>query len=408
MSHPQNDSSAAPEGSANALDTRLAQAGYQAPGSFESLVAPIHHASTVVFPNLAEMRARNWERDDVYTYGLHGTPTTRELEDRLADIEGGRHCVLAPSGLAAISMIDFAFLKTGDELLLPHNVYLPNRELARTLLADLGIVARHYDPLDAAALSLLITPRTRLVWLESPGSVTMEVADLRGLVAVVAAANARRPAAERIVTALDNTWGAGLALKPFELGIDVSMQALTKYQSGGSDVLMGAAITRDQALHLRLKTSHMRTGLGVGADDAWLVLRGLKSLPLRYAAHDRGARALAHWLAARPEVARVLHPALPSCPGHEFWLRDFSGAGGLFSVVFDARYGTAQVERFVEALKLFPLGYSWGGASSLSMIYPPSRTGTLSEKGAVVRFNVGLEAPDDLIADVAQALAQLG
>ncbi|WP_034411042.1 cystathionine beta-lyase [Derxia gummosa] len=404
MSQPDNNNALDPD---LATDTRLAQAGYSAPGSFESLVAPIHHASTVVFPSLAEMRARNWERDDVYTYGLHGTPTTRELEDRLADIEGGQFCVLAPSGLAAISMIDFAFLKSGDELLLPHNVYAPSRELARTLLADLGIVTRYYDPLDAAALALLLTPATRLVWLESPGSVTMEVADLRGLVAQVAAANARRPAAERIVTAIDNTWAAGLALKPFDLGIDISMQALTKYQSGGSDVLMGAAITREQALHLRIKTSHMRTGLGVGADDAWLVLRGLKSLPVRHAQHDRAGRELAGWLAARPEVKRVLHPALPGCPGHEFWQRDFSGAGGLFSVIFDERYSTAQVERFVEALRLFPLGYSWGGASSLSMVYAPSRTAWVKEKGAIVRFNVGLEAVGDLVADVERALRVL-
>jgi len=185
------------------------------------------------------------------------------------------------------------------------------------------------------------------------------------------------------------------------------MQALTKYQSGGSDVLMGAAITRDPALHQRIKNSHMRTGLGVGADDAWLVLRGLKSLAVRYAAHDRAGREIAAWLAARPEVAQVLHPALPSCPGHAYWQRDFTGAGGLFSIVLHERYATAQVEAFVEALKLFPLGYSWGGAASLAMLYPPSRTGTLGSKGAVVRLNIGLEAPVDLIADIEQALRKL-
>ncbi len=374
---------------------------------FAATTTPIHHASTVVFPSVAAMRARDWEAGD-YTYGLAGTPTARALEQRLALIEGAEHCLLAPSGLSAITLADLAFLRAGDALLLPHNVYHPSREFANSMLAGLAVACDYYDPMDAADLAAKLSPRTRLVWFESPGSITMEVPDLGALVGVVREANATREDDSRVLTAIDNTWSAGLALKPFDLGIDLSMQALTKYQSGGSDVLMGALLTRDPALHRALRLAHARLGLGVGADAVYLVLRGMKSLVARFERHDASARRVAQWCQGRRGIARVLHPALPDAPGHANWSREFTGAGGLFSVVFDARHDDAAAARVVDALTLFPLGYSWGGATSLSMVYAAGRTPTLGAgAGPLLRLNIGLEDPGDLIADLEQALRLL-
>lgn len=380
--------------------TSIIHPDYAPPAGFEALPPAIHHASTVVFPNVAAMRGGDWKNKNAYTYGLHGTPTTFSLEARIAAIEGGAHCLLAPSGLAAISMVDLALLRTGDDVLLPENVYNPNREMGNWLARDFGISARYYDPLAGAGIAQLIQPNTKLIWVEAPGSVTMEVPDVP---AICAAAHARG-----VLVALDNTWSAGLALRPFELGVDISMQALTKYQSGGADVLMGAVVTREQALIERIALAHMRLGMGVGADDAYLVMRGLPSMKLRYEAHDAGGRAVAAWLKDRPEIDKVLHPAFADCPGHELWKRDFTGAAGLFSVLFDPRYTEAQTDRFVDALKLFKIGYSWGGANSLVMPYrvQAMRRGW-QHGGVLVRFNVGLEDPRDLCADIEQALAAL-
>jgi len=380
--------------------TRLIHSDYTAPGGFAAFPTAIHHASTVLFKDVAAMRSGQWKDKSGYTYGLHGTPTTFTLEARLADIEGGAHCLLAPSGLAAIAMVDFALLKTGDDVLLPENVYNPNRELGRWLADDFGMTARYYDPLIGAGIAGLIQPNTRLIWTEAPGSVTMEVPDLP---AICAAAKARG-----VLVALDNTWSAGLALRAFDLGVDIIMQALTKYQSGGSDVLMGAVITRDGALNERLAMAHMRLGLGVSPDDAFLVMRGLSSMQLRFDAHDAAARKVAAWLKARPEIARVLHPAFPDCPGHAAFERDFTGAGGLFSVVFERRYTEEQTDRFVNALTLFGIGYSWGGANSLVVPYRmASMRKDWGDAGILVRFNIGLESVDDLIADLGQALGAL-
>ena len=383
------------------LQTTLIHTDYTAPAGFDAYPPGIHRASTVLFENVAALRSGDWKNKTAYTYGLHGTPTTFTLEARLAEIEGGAHCLLAPSGLSAISMVDFAFLKSGDDVLLPDNVYNPNRELGRWLSQDFGISARYYDPLVGAGIAELIQPNTKLIWTEAPGSVSMEVPDLR---AICEAAHARG-----VLVALDNTWAAGLALRGFDVGVDIVMHALTKYQSGGSDLLMGAVITRERAVHDKLATAHMRLGLGVSPDDAYLVMRGLPTMKLRFEAHDRAARKVASWLKSRPEIVRVLHPAFEECPGHEHWKRDFTGAGGLFSVIFDERYTEAQTDRFVDSLELFGLGYSWGGANSLAV---PYRMGAIrrnwQEKGTLVRFNIGLEEPDDLIADIAQALGKLG
>jgi len=385
--------------SAKSIQTTLVHSDYVAPAGFDAFPPATHRASTVLFANTAAMRASQWKDKTAYTYGLHGTPTTFTLEGKLAEIEGGNHCLLTPSGLAAIAMVDFALLKSGDDVLLPENVYNPNRELGRWLSADFGVTARYYDPMIGAGIAALIQPNTKLLWAEAPGSVSMEVPDLPAL---CQAAHARG-----VLVALDNTWSAGLALRGFDLGADIVMHALTKYQSGGADLLMGAVITRDRALNDRLALAHMRLGLGVSPDDAYLVQRGLPTMKMRFERHDASARELAAWFKARPEIAKVLHPAFEDCPGHASWQRDFTGAGGLFSVVFDARFDEAQVDRTVDALTLFGIGYSWGGPNSLVMPYRINSLRDRWEGGVLVRFNVGLEDPADLIADLAQAFNAL-
>ncbi|MFZ9237552.1 MAG: cystathionine beta-lyase [Burkholderiaceae bacterium] len=382
------------------LQTRLTTTGYRPPEGFAAFPTAIHHASTVLFKNVAALRARNWQEKSGYTYGLHGTPTTFTLEARLADIEGGSHCLLAPSGLAAIAMINLALLKSGDDVLLPDNAYNPNRELAYWLQADFGISAQFYDPLIGEGIADLIKPNTRLIWAEAPGSVSMEMPDVPAI--------CRAAKSHGVPVALDNTWSAGIAFHAFEHGVDIVMQALTKYQSGGSDALMGAVITRDKALHRKIDTAHMRLGMGVSADDTYLVLRGLPSMKLRFEAHDASARKIAGWLKQRPEIAQVLHPAIEGCPGHDIWKRDFTGAAGLFSVLFDPAYSEAQTDRFIDSLKLFKIGYSWGGANSLAVPYRMTQIRReWPHPGQLVRFNVGLEDTADLIDDLHQAFERL-
>ena len=382
------------------LQTLLTTTDYRPPEGFAAFPTAIHHASTVLFRDVAALRARNWQDKHSYTYGLHGTPTTFTLEARLAEIEGGTDCLLAPSGLAAIAMIDLALLKSGDDVLIPDNVYNPNRDLANWLQKDFGISARYYDPLAGEGIVELIRPETKLVWAEAPGSVSMEVPDIPAI--------CRAAKAKRVPVALDNTWSAGLAFRAFDHGVDIVMQALTKYHSGGSDVLMGAVITRDKSLLRKLEGAHMRLGMGVSADDAYLVLRGLPTMKLRFDAHDASARKIAAWLKARPEISKVLHPASDDCPGHATWQRDFTAAGGLFSVLFDPRYTEAQTDRFIDSLKLFKIGYSWGGANSLAVPYRMAQIRKQWEAaGQLVRFNIGLEDTDDLIADLTQALGSL-
>ncbi len=394
--------------------TDLIHHAYQPPAEFEAPQVGVFKASTVIFPNVAAMRTREWLDKSAYTYGLHGTPTTFTLEERLATLEGGTHCILTPSGLAAIAHVDFALLKTGDEVLIPDNAYAPNKSLAEGELAQFGITHQVYDALDVNDLAARITPRTRLVWLEAAGSVTMEFPDL---VALVQLCKARG-----VLCALDNTWGAGLAFNAFdltpgqgELGVDLTIHALTKYPSGGGDVLMGSIVTRSDELARVLKLSHMRLGTGVGANDAEMVLRSLASMPLRYKAQDMAARTLAAWCSSQPAFSQVLHPALRSSPGHAHWQQlcvtpqEPEGlAAGIFSVVMDERFTSKQVDAFCDALQLFKIGYSWGGPMSLVMPYnmASSRARSVShmQRGRVVRFCIGLENVIDLQNDMARAL----
>ncbi|MEQ1805230.1 MAG: PLP-dependent transferase [Burkholderiaceae bacterium] len=387
------------------LSTALIHHAYQPPEGFASPQTAVHKASTVLFRDCAALRARNWKDKTGYTYGLHGTPTTFTLEERIATLEGGLQTLLVPSGLAAIVLVDTALLRAGDEVLLPENAYGPGKEFARNELAGWGISHRLYNPSDVQQLAGMISPATKLIWLEAPGSVTMEFPDLGGL---ITAAKSRG-----VLCAIDNTWGAGVAFNAFAIddaagstvGADIVMQALTKFPSGGGDVLMGSVTTRDPILHTKLKATHMRMGWGIGGNDAELVLRSLPSLELRYAAQDESARRIARWLTGRPEVVQVLHPALAGSPGHEHWSRTCSRAAGLFSMVFDPRYGAAQVDAFVDSLRLFKLGYSWAGPLSLAV---PYNLAALRSKpawaGVLVRLSIGLEAVEDLIEDLEAAL----
>ena len=402
--------------------TDLIHHSYQPPGDFASPQIPVHKASSVFFNTVEDMRSRQWLDKSGYTYGLHGTPTTFILEERLCQLEGAQHCLLLPSGLAALAQVNMAFLKAGDDILLPDNAYGPLKTLAEGELAQWGIHHSFYDPMNPADLAKRITANTKLVWLEAPGSVTLEFPDLLGLLAVCK----QHP----VLTALDNTWGAGMAFQPFNLqpgqgdfGVDISVHALTKYPSGGGDVLMGSVTTRRDDLARTLKLSHMRLGFGVGANDVELVLRSLPSMALRYAAHDQSCRTVAAWCLQQPAFAQVLHPAVVGSPGHDHWRRlcaadapstqaiHASGAAAsLLGLRFQPTLSANQIDIFCNALKLFKLGYSWAGP--ISLVVPYDLKGMRQHapqallEGAYVRLAIGLEDPQDLIADLAQASQQ--
>jgi cystathionine beta-lyase len=364
---------------------------------FDAVQPGVFKASTTFFPNMAAWRRRDWLSKESFIYGPHGTPTTFELEAKIAALEGAAHALLCPSGLNAIALVYMALLQPGDEVLVPANVYPANRSLVAAELATWGIQAALYDPMDPDTLRF--NEHTRLLWLEAPCSLTMEFPDVRAITQAAATAG--------VLTALDNTWGAGIAFPPFALGVDLSVQALTKYASGGGDVVMGSISTRDKSLYDALKLCAMRLGLHVGGNDAEAVLRGLHTLPLRYRAQDACGRQLAAHLAGSPAVARVLHPALPDAAGHAHWQRECSAAAGLFSVLFHREYTEAQVDAFVDALRLFRIGFSWGGPISLVLSCGRSLATGVPADGELVRFSPGLEAPEDLLADVARALAVL-
>ena len=397
---------------ADAPSTRLIHHDYLPHAGFDAVAPGVFRASTVLFPDVAALLASHWLDKNTYTYGLHGTPTSFTLEARLATLEGGTHALLVPSGLAAIALVDQSLLSSGDTVLIPGNAYFPNKNLAAHELARWGIAHRFYDPMDVASLRAALGPDVALVWIEPPGSVTLEFPDLRALVRAV------RAGAPRATVAIDNTWGAGIAFDAFDLepgvtpalGADLTIHALTKYPSGGADVMMGAVVMRSQALHDQLSMTHCRLGLGVGPNDVELVLRGLPTVALRYAAQDAATRRIAQWALGRKEFVRVMHPATPGSPGHEHWAAQCRAAAGLVSVEFDPAYAPERVERFVDDLRLFGIGWSWAGPMSLAV---PYRAGTERVTGAgytgsVVRLSIGFEAVEDLIADLEAALQKMG
>jgi len=378
------------------LQTRIVQPNDQLTPGWESFSVPVARASTVVFPDLAAMRALDWRNDAQWRYGLHATPTSIALAQRLAALEGGNHALLQPSGLSSISNVYFGLVKSGDDVLIPDNVYSPNRDHAEWLAKDFGITARYYDPMIGAGIADLIQPNTKLIWLEAPGSVTMEVQDVPAIAAAAHAAG--------VPVALDNTYAAGVFFDAFAHGADIAVQALTKYIGGHSDLLLGSVTVRDEALYQALGDAQQLLGMGASPDDCSLALRGLQTLGVRLDHLQRSTLEVARWLQAQPRLARVRHPALPGSPGHEIWQRDFTGSASVFSVEFDAALSQDAVVAFIDRLRLFKIGYSWGGAHSLVMPYRIQHMRKhWTDKGILVRFNVGLEDVNDLMADIERA-----
>jgi cystathionine beta-lyase len=362
---------------------------------FHSLAPSVHRGSTVVFDRLSDA-IDDWRQADRYTYGLYGTPTTLELGLRIAELEGAAHTFVVPGGQAALTLVYLAYCRAGSHALVPANAYGPNLEIGRDLLTGLGIEVETYDPLEGSAIAARIRDNTALVWCESPGSITMEVQDVP---AIVAAAHGRG-----VPVALDNTYAAGVLFDAFAHGADVSVQALTKFVGGHSDLLLGTISVATDAAFERLGTAHRVVGMAVSPDDCAMAIRGLQTLGVRLERLERSTLQVAGWLRERPEIATVLHPAFPECPGHEFWQRDFSGSSSVFSIVFGSDWTAARTARFVDGLQLFRLGFSWGGVTSLVMAYPDTSRLDDLRRARLVRLNVGLEEPEDLIADLRQAI----
>ncbi len=384
--------------------TRLVQAGRRAewtgmPGDPGSIVnPPVWRASTILYEDVAHLRGTGMTDKHKLYYGRRGTPTSWALAEAITEMEPeAAGTMLFPSGVAAIATALLAVLKPDDELLMVDSAYGPTRAICDGLLREFGVKTRYYDPLIGAGIADLVSDKTRAIFLESPGSLTFEVQDIPAIVAVAKARG--------IVTLLDNTWATPLLLPGLELGVDISIIACTKYIVGHSDVMLGS-VSANEALWPRLSRRGHMLGQMASPDDAWLALRGLRTLAVRLKSQGESALKLARWLDTRPEVASVLHPALPSCPGHDAWARDFSGASGLFAFELKSG-GEAERAAFIDALALFGIGYSWGGYESLALPVDPASMRTArpwaASRGPLVRINVGLEDPDDLIADMDRA-----
>ena len=376
--------------------TRLVLGGRDPVANHGFVNPPVHHVSTVLYPTAEDFLARRAR----YLYGRRGTPTSEALEDALRALEGPdcAGVALLPSGLAAISTALLAVLKAGDHLLVTDSVYQPTRKFCDGMLKRYGVTATYYDPLIGGGIAALIQPNTRAVFVEAPGSLSFEIQDVP---AIAAAAHAKGA-----VVLMDNTWATSLYFRAFEKGVDLSIQAATKYIGGHSDVMLGT-VSANKATWERLADTVHALGLCVGPDDVYLGLRGLRTMGVRLAQHHQAGMKVARWLAERPEIACVLHPALESCPGHALWRRDFSGASGLFSIVFKPVAQTA-VNAFLNELTLFGIGASWGGFESLAIPFDcaPIRTATKwAPGGPTVRIHIGLEEIDDLIDDLERGFA---
>jgi cystathionine beta-lyase len=379
-----------------AIATRLAHGGRDPRRQHGFVNPPVYHGSTVTFPDVDTMLSGK----QTYTYGRRGSPTMDALSSLLAELDGAAGVMLVPSGLAAISTALLSVVSAGDHLLVTDSAYGPGRHFCDTVLKRLGVETTYYDPAVGADIEALLRPNTRAILLESPGSLTFEIQDVPAIAAVARARGIR--------TVIDNTWATPLFFRPLDHGVDIALMAGTKYVVGHSDVLIGTIAATAEAFPA-LRATHGALGLCVGPDDVNLSLRGLRTMKVRLDRHQQSALAVARWLEGRPEVARVLHPALPSHPGHAIFARDFKGSSGLFSFV--TRPGPVEgVKAMLDGLVLFGLGYSWGGFESLAILADPrhSRSATRwEEPGHLVRLNIGLEDPDDLIADLAAGFDRL-
>ncbi len=377
-------------------DTLIVTLGRDPHANFGAVNPPVYHASTILFPTVEALKGRK----QPYTYGRRGTPTTAALQQTIAALEGGHKTLLAPSGLAAVTTALLALLKTGDHLLMTDSVYGPSRHFCDTILKRNGVEVDYYDPLLGAGIERLMKPNTAVVFAESPGSITFEV---QNIPAIAKAAHAH--GAKLVV---DNTWASPLYFKPFAHGADVSIQAITKYLCGHSDVMMGSITTNEETWRTVL-SGYGALGQTVAPDDAYLVLRGIRTLSVRLERHMKTGLALARWLQGRTEVLRVIHPALETDAGHALWKRDFTGASGLFGLVLKP-CSDAAVAAMLDHMELFGMGWSWGGFESL--IVPQDLTGIRTAtrdrlEGPLLRIHAGLEDTDDLIADLAAGFQRL-
>lgn len=380
--------------------TRLVTGGRRKEWTGAVINPPVWRASTHTYESVADLRAgKSGNEDGRFFYGRRGAPTQWALAEALTDLEPGAHgTMLFPSGVAAISCALLAVLRPGDVLLVTDNAYDPSRSFAETFLKRWGVETRYFDPMLGEGIAELICDKTRAILMESPGSLTFEVQDVPAICAV-----ARD---KGVTTLLDNTWAASWFFQGIEKGADITILAGTKYIGGHSDLMLGSVTTRE-ALWMRVRRTAQQLGQVISPDDAYLALRGLRTLGVRLRQHEESGLRIANWLAEQPQVARVLHPALPGCPGHDIWKRDFSGSAGLFSFVLDGGGDDGAVVAMLDELELFGMGYSWGGYESLAIPVDPApdRTATGWEGGGpVVRLSIGLEDADDLIADLAKGL----
>ena len=379
--------------------TKLLNPTPHARQDYQSLATPVYRGSTVVFHDQKAVTDDWRQAENGYSYGLYGTPTSLELAARIAGIEGAKQTFIVPGGQAAIALIYLSYCQAGSHALVPVSAYGPNKAMAEGLMRGLNVDVEPYDPLIGAGIDALIRPNTSLIWCESPGSVTMEVQDVP---AIVNAAHAKG-----VAVALDNTYAAGVMFDAFAHGVDVSMQALTKYVGGHSDLLLGTVSGRDTAAYDKLGPIYQQLGLAVSPDDCSLALRGLQTLAVRLDVLEQSTLRVAHWLEAHPRVSRVLHPAMASCPGHDIWVRDFTGSTSVFSFVFDDHVSAEQVIDFINHLEIFKIGMSWGGVHSLVVVYPDLHRPNQDFAGRIVRLNIGLETVDDLIFDLEQAFGKM-
>ncbi len=379
--------------------TRLLDPAPQSRRDYQSLVTPVYRGSTVVL-DTSDTVADSWQQEkNGYSYGLYGTPTTLELASRIANLEQAQHTFIVPGGQAAIALVYLAYCKAGSHALVPWSAYGPNKEMAVGLLRGLDITVEPYDPLIGSGIDQLIKDNTALIWCESPGSVTMEIQDVP---AIVAAAHQKG-----VKVAIDNTYSAGVFFDAFARGVDVSMQALTKYIGGHSDLLLGSVSVSDDASYQAMGDVYRQLGLAVSPDDCSLALRGLQTLPVRLDYLEASTLEVAQWLEQQAPVKQVLHPALSDCPGHEIWKRDFTGSTSVFSFLFDDNVSPDSVKTFINTLSLFETGFSWGGVNSLAVVYPNVERPGRDYGGRLVRLNIGLEATRDLIDDLNTALQPL-
>lgn len=377
-------------------NTQLAHIGND-PRDFHGFVnPPVVHASTVLFPDAATMVSRNQK----YTYGTRGTPTSEALCKAIDHLEGSAGTIAVPSGLVAVTLPLLAFLSAGDHVLITDSVYHPTRNFADTMLKRLGVEVSYYDPEIGAGISALLKPNTKVVFTESPASNTFEMQDIQAVSKSARAAGA--------VVMMDNTWATPLYFRPLDHGVDVSIHAATKYPGGHSDVLLGT-VSANEACWPQLHQTFITMGACAGVDDVYQVLRGLRTMGVRLAHHQKSALDIARWLEGQKGVARVLHPGLESHPGHALWKRDFTGASGIFSIVLDGS-GQKEAHAFLDALEIFGLGYSWGGYESLAVaVFLGDRVIKKEYEGPLIRLQVGLEDVDDLKADISRGLkAALG